>query len=215
MFWSITSTDLPASSVRHPSSLRLALLVLLGLTACATPLSLSQRQQLETKTYRASYDLTFAACRDAFVNYGYVIKSSDFNGGTISVESERSRHNPRTALGLSIVIPPIGDFYMQRYGWALIDLLLWPWSIAWAAPSNYHLSRTRMVAIVGTVALQKLKPERTRVRLTLSGVDRDADKYPVLVRSLQEEIERQLFIKAGDKLGDEPQESVNNKAETR
>ena len=206
MFCSTTSTDLPASSVRHPGSLCLALLVLLGLAACATtPLSLSQRQQLETKSYRASYDLTFAACRDAFVNYGYVIESSDFNGGIISVKSERRRHNPRTALRLSAVIPAVGDFYMQRYDWAMLDLLLWPFSIIWAVPSNYHLARTRMVAIEGTVALQKLKPERTRVRLSLKGVDWDADKYPVLVRSLQEEIERQLFLKEGDKLGDEPQ----------
>ena len=95
---------------------------------------------------------------------------------------------------------------MQRYAWGIFDLLLWPFSIVWAAPSNYHLARTRKNEIQGTVALQELKPERTRMRITLKGMDWDTNKYPAVIRSLQEEIERQLFVKAGTDrdLDDEP-----------
>ena len=186
-------------------SLRVLLLAPLLLAACITPLSSSQRQQLETKSYEADYDAVFFACRDAFVNYGYGIEGSDFDGGILVLSSEELRHNPNTALGLSIAVTPIGDFYMQRYAWGVFDLLLWPFSIAWAAPSNYHLARTRKNEVEATVALQKLMPNRTRVRITLKGKDWDTTKYPKVIRSLQEEIERQLFLTAGDTLDAEPQ----------
>ena len=55
------------------------------------------------------------------------------------------------------------------------------------------------------MALQELKPGRTRVRITLKSVNWDTTKYPKLIRSLQEEIERQLFITAGNTLDAEPQ----------
>ena len=202
MFWSTTSTGRRASS---PTRLLGLLVAPLLLAACVTPLTSSQRQQLETKTYEAGYEATFFACRDAFVNFGYGIEESDFDGGILVLSSEVLRHNPNTALGLSIAAPPAGDFYMQRYAWGIFDLLLWPWSIAWAAPSNYHLAKTRKNEIEGTVALQELKPDRARVRISLKGIDWDTTKYPELIRSLQEEIERQLFIKAGDTLANEPQ----------
>lgn len=170
-----------------------------------TPLSQSQRQQLETKTYEASYGATFASCRDALVNYGYAIESSDYDGGVIAISQSRYLHDASTALALSTVLPPIGDFYMQRYGWAIFDLLLWPFSIVWAAPSNYQLARTRMEETEGTIAIQELRDDRTRVRVTLTGIPWDTNAYPLVVRSLQEEIERQLFIESGDTLAGEPQ----------
>ncbi len=185
--------------------LRGLLVAPLLLAACATPLSSSQRQQLETKTYEAGYEDTFFACRDAFVNFGYGIEESDFDGGILVFSSEVLRHNPNTALGLSIAVTPVGDFYMQRYAWGIFDLLLWPFSIAWAAPSNYYLAKTRKNELKATVALQELKPDRTRVRITLKSVNWDTTKYPKLIRSLQEEIERQLFITAGNTLDAEPQ----------
>ena len=174
------------------------------LAACATPLSSSQRQQLETKPYEAGYEATFFACRDAFVNFGYGAEESDFDGGILVLSSEVLRHNPHTALGLSIAAP-LGDFYMHRYAWGIFDLLLWPFSIAWAAPSNYYLARTRKNEVEATVALQELKPNRTRVRITLKSVNWDTTKYPKLIRDLQEEIERQLFITAGNTFDAEPQ----------
>lgn len=207
---STTSTGPRASSASPRSRLSSAVgaavcVSILALAGCLTPLSPSQRQDLETRTYQAPYEATFASCRDAFVNFGYVIESSDFGGGVLAVSNQKRRHNPNTALALSIVVPPAGDFYMQRFGWAILDLLLWPFSIVWAAPSNYQLARTRMVETRGTVSVEGLKSAGTRVRITVNGIDWDTKKYPVLIRSLHEEIERQLFIKAGDTLGGEPQ----------
>jgi hypothetical protein len=182
-----------------------ALLVLGSLlfASCATMLSSSQRQQLETKVYEAPFERTFAASRDAFVNRGYVILDSDFDGGLLSVSQQVLIHNPRTALTLSILLPPVGDFYMQRYGWSIFDLLLWPFSIVWAAPSNYLLARRRMKEVTGNLSFERLGEDRTRLRISLVGVVWDATDYPVLIRGLQEEVNRQLFIKEGDTLGGE------------
>ena len=172
------------------------------LTSCAGMLSSNQRQQLETKVYAAPYERTFAASRDALVNAGYLIAESDFDGGVLSVSSQLRTHDPNTALMWSVLVTPVGDFYMQRYAWGLLDLVLWPFSIAWAAPSNYMLARKWTKEVNGTFSFESLKPERTRLRITLTGIDWDADKYPKLIRGLQEEVERQLFIKAGDTLGE-------------
>jgi hypothetical protein len=180
-------------------------LILLGLlAACATHLSPTQRQQLETKVYAASYERTFAATRDAFVNQGFVLEESDFDGGILGVSTEIQPKNPNTALGLSL-LSPFGDAYMGRWGWAVVDLLLWPISIAWAMPSNYVIARSRWKEVDGNAAFEKLGPERTRLRVSLRGIPHDAEKYPVRIKRLQEEIERQLFIKEGDTLGGEPQ----------
>ena len=182
----------------------LALIVLLS-SACATILSPNQRQQLETRVYEASFERTFAASRDAFINRGYLIEESDFNGGVISVSNQVLAHNATTALTWSILAPPVGDFYMKRYAWGVFDLLLWPLSIAWAAPSNYFIAKSRHKDIDGTLSFERLSPERTRLRISLVGVNHDEKTYPVLVHGLQEEIERQLFIKEGDTLDGEPQ----------
>lgn len=181
----------------------LAALALASLS-CATPLSPNQRQQLETKVYPASYERSFAATRDAFFNKGYAIEESDFEGGVLSASQEILAKNPKTVLTTSILVPPAGDFYMGRYAWGIFDLVLWPWSIAWAAPSNYLIARGDWKKVRGTASFESLKEEATRVRIALTGVTRDVEKYPALIRELQEEIERQLFIKEGATIGGEP-----------
>jgi hypothetical protein len=155
--------------------------------------------------YTATYDRTFAATRDAFVNRDYVITASDFDGGVLIVGTEEPSHSPTTALVWSILLPPVGDGYLGRWGWAVVDLLLWPISIVWAAPSNYMIARGRRYEIEGNVSLEEVGSERTRSRISLVGIDHDVESYPVRIRDLQEEIERQLFLKAGDTLGGEPQ----------
>ena len=55
------------------------------------------------------------------------------------------------------------------------------------------------------LSFEQVGDEKTRVRVTLTGVDWDAEKYPVTIRTLQEEMHRQLFLKEGDKLGGEVQ----------
>ena len=67
-----------------------------------------------------------------------------------------------------------------------------------------HQERYRVQRVEQEVGIE-LGPERTRLRISLRGIGYDANTYPVLIRRLQEEIERQLFIKAGDTLGGEPQ----------
>ncbi len=186
----------------HPIARRallgISILVLQAVCAgCATQLSPMQRQELETRIYEGDFENTFTASRDAFVNYRYAVETSDFNGGILVVSTEKRSRNPNTALGLSI-LAPIGDFYMGRYAWGIFDLLLWPLSIAWAAPSNYFIARNRYDEIQGTAAMQALSPEETRVRLTLSGVSKSAATYPLMIRPLQDEIERQLFLRYGD-----------------
>jgi hypothetical protein len=64
------------------------------------------------------------------------------------------------------------------------------------------IAKKRTVDVNGTFSFERLKPDRTRLRITLTGIDWDAEKYPTMIRRLQEEIERQLFIKAGDTLGE-------------
>jgi hypothetical protein len=115
-------------------------------------------------------------------------------------------YDPNLALGLSI-IPPIGDIYVGRYGWAIVDLplmlILVPFF--YAPPINYMKAKRSYRDIRATLSFEQVGEEKTRVRVTLTGVDWDAEKYPVTVRTLQEEMHRQLFIKEGDKLGDEVQ----------
>lgn len=180
-----------------------ALLILL-LTACVTTLSPTQRQQLETHVYVASYERTFAATRDAFVNAGYLIVDSDFNGGVIAVSTSVRRKQPNTALGLSVVAP-FGDVYMERYGWAVFDTFLFFVSWIWAMPSNYMIARNSWDEVGGNVSFEQLGPERTRLRISFRDMSHDAKTYPVLIRRLQQEIDRQLFMKEGDTLGGEPQ----------
>lgn len=167
-------------------------------------LSSTQRQQLETRVYPASYERTFAAARDTLINHGYAIGVSDFDGGVLSGKLRVLGSNPDTALALSI-LAPIGDFYMGRYAWALVDLFLWPFSIAWAAPSNYMIAKRDWQEVTGTLSFEGVAAEKTRVRITLAGVDWDEKKYPVTIRRLQEEMNRQLFIKEGDTLDGEIQ----------
>ncbi len=56
----------------------------------------------------------------------------------------------------------------------------------------------------GTVSFERLKPDITRVRIALSGMKRDTEKYPAVIRALQEEIERQLFMKESATIAGEP-----------
>ncbi len=179
-------------------------LAALALVACATPLSPSQRQQLETKIFRASYEETFAATRDAFFNSGYMIRESDFDGGVLSASQEVLAKDPKKVLAAAILVPPAADFYMGRYLWGIVDLLLWPWSIAWAAPSNDLMAANDWKEVHGTVSLERLKPDITRVRIALSGMTLDTEKYPAIVHRLQDEIERQLFMKESATIGGEP-----------
>ncbi len=196
----------PQAHSRGFRSFRTALSLLLAVLAvgCATRLSPTQRQQLETRVYAASYERTFAATRDAFVNSGYLITESDFDGGILGVSSEVQPKNPNTALGLS-VLSPFGDIYMGRWGWAIFDLLLWPFSVVWAMPSNYTIAKGRWDEVEGNIAFEKLGPERTRARISIRGLGYNADTEPVVIKRLQEELERQLFIQEGDTLGGEPQ----------
>jgi hypothetical protein len=181
-------------------------LTLLLLTSCTTMLSPMQRQQLETRVYPAGYQPTFAAARDTLINFGYAIGVSDFNGGVLSASLQVLEYNPNLALGLSI-IPPIGDIYVGRYGWAIVDiplmLILLPFF--YAPPINYATAKRSWKDVKATLSFEAVAEERTRVRITLTGVDWDADKYPVTVRQMQEEMHRQLFIKEGDKLDNEVQ----------
>jgi hypothetical protein len=183
-----------------------ALLSLTLLTSCVTMLSPVQRQQLETRVYPASYERTFAAARDTLINHGYAIGVSDYDGGVLSAALQILEYNPNLALGLSI-IPPIGDIYVGRYGWAIVDLplmlILLPFF--YAPPINYMKAKRTWRDIKATLSFEEVGEEKTRVRITLTGVDWDAEKYPVTIRQMQEEMHRQLFIKEGDKLDDEVQ----------
>ncbi len=176
------------------------------LSACATtPLSPTQRQQLETRVYSASYERTFAAARDAFVNASYVIEDSDYDGGIMHVSTRVLGKNPNVALGWSILVTPVGDGYNGRWGWAVFDTLFWPFSIVWAAPSKYLIAKGSSQNLEGNLSFEELSEERTRLRVSLRGVPHDAESYPRRVRGFQEEIERQLFVKGGDTLAGEPQ----------
>lgn len=188
--------------MRH-SAFTVALVLLCGCTT--TALAPIERQRLETRTYPKSYGDTYAACRDAFVNFGYMIEASDYDGGVLVVSSELRLRDPGRALGLSLVLPPAGDIYTRRYNWVLLDLITWPFSILWSAPSNFRHARDEIAEIEGNVVLQDLGQDRTRVRITLAGLERDAGRYPLMVRALQEEVERQLFLHEGDTLGGQPQ----------
>jgi hypothetical protein len=172
----------------------------LGSASCTAMLTPNQRQELETRTYQASVRDTFAATRDTVLNRGYQVKQSDFEGGVLTFERSQLRFSPKTALGLSILCPTAGDFYVERYGWGVFDAFLWPFSIVWAAPSNYLIAGSTYAALQGTVSFDALAPERTRIRVTLSGVPWDVETYPVGIRDLQEEVERQLFIREGTRL---------------
>lgn len=165
--------------------------------SCTTLLSPNQRQELETRVFSASSKATFAAARDTVVNRGYQVNTSDFGGGILTFEGEQQSHNPSTALTLSLICPTAGDFYMDRYGWGVFDLFFWPYSIVWAVPSNVHIANTRFKAVKGTLAFEALGELRTKTRVTISGIPADTEKYPVVIRDLQEEIGRQLFIQVG------------------
>ena len=160
-----------------------------------------QRQRLETRLYDASYESVFPAARDAVVNHGWAITSADRDSGLLTVSGQIRVHDPRTALTLSILLPPAGDLYMDRYGWAIFDTLLWPYSILWCAPTNLRLARTR-TETTGSVAFDVLGPDLTRTRISFVGMAWDSETYPVRIRRLQEEIDRQLFLREVQALAD-------------
>ncbi len=178
----------------------LAALTPLLLSGCVTLLSPSQRQQLETKLYPASYERVFAASRDALINLNFAIDQSDYAGGVITVSREILAKNPAKAAGLSLLCP-VGDFYMGRYAWGLFDTLTWPYCILWSAPANYMLAREQTKPMRGTLSLERLGPERTRLRVTFAGMPQDVRRYPLAIRGLHEEIDRQLFMHEGDAVG--------------
>ena len=168
---------------------------------CATPpLSPMQLRELETHVYDAPLKEVFAASREVLATHGVWIAESDFEGGLLTVSQTVPTHNPQTALTLSLVLPPAGDVYMDRYGWALLDLLALPYSILWAAPWNYQLARKQTRETRGPVFFEALGPERTRVRIHLMGGSKHSEDYSVQVRRLQEAIDRELFLKEGEEL---------------
>ncbi len=178
-------------------------LVAVGLVACAgcaTPLSPMQRQELETRTYEAPLREVYSAARHVVADRGFWISESDFEGGLLTVSQTRATYSAKTALTLSILLPTAGDVYMNRYGWAFLDLLTWPYSIAWAAPSNYRLARQRTLEWNGSVLFEVLDADRTRVRFAFSASSASGN-YPAEIRQLQEAIVRQLFLRHGDALG--------------
>ncbi len=170
------------------------------LAGCATTLSPMQRREIETRVYEVPLKEVFAASREVLATHGFWITESDFEGGLLTVSQTVPTHNAQTALTLSLVLPPAGDVYMNRYGWALLDLLTWPYSILWAAPSNYRLAGSRTRDARGMVFFEALGSERTRVRIQLQGVSRSSEDYPVQIRNLQEAIDRELFLKEGEAL---------------
>ncbi len=172
---------------------------LLG-TGCAmrsAGLSAPQRQQLETRVVEAPVTTTFHAARDAILNLGYRVQSSDFQGGVLVFTGEIPGKDPVLAAGLS-TLAPIGDLYVGRTKRAAIDTVFWPVAWIWAAPSNYHAAKKDRIAVHGTLTTQRLGETRTRTRVTLSGVPQGAESYPLIIRSLYEEIERQVFLRAAD-----------------
>ena len=182
--------------MRSRTGLGLALLLVLG---CATnaPLSPAQRQQLETRVVEADAATTFHAARDAILNLGFRVQSSDFNGGILVFESEVQGKDPGLAAGLSM-IAPLGDVYVGRYSRAPIDTLFWPVAWIWAAPSNYAEAKKDLILVHGTFTTQALGESRTRTRITLNGIPQSADSYPVIIRRIHEEVERQVFLRAAD-----------------
>lgn len=162
-----------------------------------TLLTPNQRQELETRVFEASLRNTFDAAREAIINRGYLVNASDFDGGILTCTQQIQKFEPTTALTLSLICPTVGDFYMERYGWGVFDLFFWPFSILWAAPSNFRLAQTEHFNARGTMSFEPLGEMSTRMRVTLHGVTWDTERYPVIIRSLQEGVGRQLFIKRG------------------
>ncbi len=182
------------------SLLALALAAALLGTGCVMRsggLSTSQRQQLETRVVEAPAATTFHAARDAVLNLGYRVQSSDFQGGVLVFTGEIPGKDPVLAAGLS-TLAPIGDLYVGRTGRAAFDTVFWPVAWIWAAPSNYRAAKKDRIAVHGTFTTQSLGPARTRARVTLSGIPQGAASYPLVIRSLYEEIERQVFLRAAD-----------------
>ncbi len=177
----------------------LAALTPLLLSGCVTMLSPSQRQQLETKLYPASYERVFAASRDALINLNFAVDQSDYDGGLIMVSREILAKSPAKAAGFSLLCP-VGDFYMGRFAWGLFDTLTWPYCIVWSVPANYLLASEKTKPMRGTLSLEKLGPDRTRLRVTFAGMPHDVRGYPLAIRGLHEEIDRQLFMREGDAL---------------
>ncbi len=206
MVSSPTISTAPRASSGWATSVGLVLALASVSLGCATTLAPAQRQELETQIHDASYDQTIVASRDALTNLGFWIASSDVEGGLLSVTREVRTHDPRKALTLSILLPSAGDVYLGRFGWAVVNLLLWPTSIVWAAPYNYHLAR-RMTKVSGTSVFEDLGAERTRVRIALVGVPWDTEHYPVMIRRIHEEIARQLFLRAGEGLAERDAET--------
>ena len=111
------------------------------------------------------------------------------------------RYDTTTAVTLSIVIPPVGDFYVDRPVAMIFDTLFWPFSVVWAPPINYVKARDERREIEGNVSFDRVTENQTKVRITLNGVSWDIETYPPTIRRLHDEMERQLFLKTGGTVG--------------
>lgn len=180
-----------------PCRVLLSVLIMLFASGCSTMLTSDQRQELETQIHSASLHKVFAAVRDTAVNEGYDVRSSDFAGGLLLISSESLKYSPGTAALTTFLLPPVGDIYVGRYGFAILDLLLWPWSVVWATPINYQRAKTDFNELSGTVSFTKLSPRETRVRISIKGTPWDTEVYPRMIQHLHTEIGRQLFVTGG------------------
>jgi hypothetical protein len=122
------------------------------------------RQQLEETVVQADYATTFEAARTVLLNYGYGLDTSDYSSGTMLFSREYRPLDPRRA-GAYAVFPGGGAFYTGAYGLGVMNAILWPWSIAWDAPSAIGRARAKREVERVTVTLRTVR-EGVAVRMS-------------------------------------------------
>jgi caspase domain-containing protein len=137
---------------------RIAGLVALALlTGCpAQTLPPLARQQLEETVVQADYASAYEGARTVLLNYAYGLDTSDYSSGTMLFSREYRPKDP-TKAGLYAVFPGGGAFYTGAYGLGVVNAVLWPWSIAWDAPSAIGRAKAKRETDHVTVTLRTVR----------------------------------------------------------
>jgi len=151
-----------------------------------------ERQALETEYFDGEFKSVFIAIRSTFQNEGFIVEQSDLPTGLLVLSKDYRYKNAKTASVLA-VLPGGGAIYVGSYGLAVLDILLWPYSVAWEIPIVATKARGMTKENTVSATLVDLG-DKVEVRTTLAGKKVDA-QYVVSLKRLYADARKQMMIR--------------------
>jgi len=163
-----------------------------------------ERQSLETQYFEGDLKQVFIAIRTTFQNEGFLVEQSDLPTGLLVLSKEFRNKSAKKASVLAI-LPGGGAIYVGSYGLAVLDILLWPYSVAWEIP--IVATKARGMSKVNTVnaTLIDLGDSKIEVRTILAGKKVNAE-YVTTLNRIYADARKQMMIR--DRPEDRPDQRI-------